>query len=186
MRKNSVLSVSLAVATALTLSSCSGPASPLCDDPTVLELTDDIIRNYLVRQHTGVPGGFDSPGYRELLEDAQQEPSPETLADRYPPTFFDDEKQRNELIQKDEAERKLRAAFLLQLPDVIGAAEVTPSVIRTQEINDQIRKSSCLAHFNMNYGNPDNGEQLALEGDFAYTAQYTDDGAEIYVEGGFL
>lgn len=169
------------MATALTLSSCSGPTSPLCDDPTVLELTDEIIRNYLVTRHTGVRGGFDSPGYRQILEEAQQERTPEELADRYDPVFYDDAR-----VQEEEAKRKLRAAFLLQLPDVIGAAEVTPSVIRTQEINDQIRKSSCLAHFNMNYVNPENGKPLALEGDFAYTAQYTGDGSEIYVEGGFM
>lgn len=65
-------------------------------------------------------------------------------------------------------------------------ASVSISGIRTQSIDNQVRRSTCLCEISLEFEHPYTGEAINGGVTFDYVAQYCDDGENIYVEGLFM
>ncbi len=194
--------MALVATTALILTNCSGPAYPPCDDPTVLGLVDELIRDHIWDRHIKYyTSAIGSVTYDYLVQESDQniaglEQRISDIArweqDLAQAIAANPEDWTNEVLQDDIdgeresiADTKLRAEKIRALPDVVAAAKFTHSFIRTQDFNEQIRKSSCVSQVNIQDQNR-TGEPTSDDVQFIYSAQYTDDGSEIYVEGGFM
>lgn len=138
----------------LILVGCSSSGAPDCSDSDVMEIVENIFEKKLVDT---ISISLSRKKYEEF---------------KYMADNASDIAKEAGMVKSFEA-----------LEDSIDTIEYSIDGIRTQSKNDNIRKSHCEANVAFQYDAPVSGNEVKSEGiNFTYTAQYTDDGSQIYVE----
>lgn len=194
----------LALTTILTMASCSGSVPPTCSDPTVQNIVTQIVRDQLIAdalQNFGRGTNYDLvvASYESDLNDAKA--SLETTyveleeAKELYEAQPDDDYIASSLdlakayVSSAETRRDQLVNTLELMSDIstrADAAIIQLTAFRTQGTDTSIRKSLCSCNIALEFEHLITGELLSNEIGFEYSAQYTDDGSEIYVEGQFL
>lgn len=196
-------SLSLLALSSAIIAGCSVEAAPSCDDSVVQGLVAQIMQEQILNE--AVQTYFLVEDFNQLqsrtenelaniatyLEEAQEEL-------RVATEIYEESGSELDLWDQERAARRIadlekslaeKQELQMELPlmyERVTNATVDISGIRTQGVDDQVRRTICLCEISLAFDHPYTAEAINADVNFEYVAQYSDDGENIYVEGQFM
>ena len=196
-------SLSLLALSSAIIAGCSVEAAPSCDDSVVQGLVAQIMQEQILNE--AVQTYFLVENFNQLqsrtenelanistyLEEAEETLRIATEALEGPDGDSYSGEHALAVRRIADLEKSLAAKQDLQmeLPIIYeraANATVDISGIRTQSVDDQVRRTTCLCQISLAFDHPYTAEAINADVNFEYVAQYSDDGENIYVEGQFM
>jgi len=196
-------SLSLLALSSVIVAGCSVEAAPSCDDSVVQSLVAQIMQEQILNE--AIQTYFLVADFNQLqirtenelaniatyLEEAQKELRVATEIYAESGSEMDLWGQERAARRIEDLEKSLaeKQELKIELPLIYERATnatVDITGIRTQSVDDQVRKTTCLCQISLAFEHPYTAEAINANVTFDYVAQYSDDGENIYVEGNFM
>ncbi|HBX37881.1 MAG TPA: hypothetical protein DEG76_11570 [Pseudohongiella sp.] len=185
------------------IAGCSSQAAPACDDSVVQDLVTQIMQEQILSE--AIQTYFLANDFSELqtrienelgnmtraLENARETLRVETESMEgqdldSPTTEYEFAIRRVADLENRVSDLQEQQLLLPTMYERATNASVSISGIRTQNVDDQVRRTTCLCEIALEFEHPYTGEAINGNVTFDYVAQYSDDGENIYVEGQFM
>ncbi|MEC8859909.1 MAG: hypothetical protein VYE29_07885 [Pseudomonadota bacterium] len=184
------------------IAGCSTQTAPACDDNVVQDLVTQIMQEQILSE--AIQTYFLANDFSELqtrienelgnmtgaLENARETLRVETESMEgqdldSPTTEYEFAIRRVADLENRVSDLQEQQLLLPTMYERATNASVSISGIRTQSVDDQVRRTTCLCEIALEFEHPYTGEAINGNVTFDYVAQYSDDGENIYVEGQF-
>lgn len=185
------------------IAGCSSQTAPACDDSVVQDLVTQIMQEQILSE--ALQTYFLANDFSELqarienelgnmtraLQNARETLRAETESMEgqdldSPTTEYEFAIRRVADLENRVSDLQEQQLLLPTMYDRATNASVSISGIRTQSVDDQVRRTTCLCEIALEFEHPYTGEAINGDVTFEYVAQYSDDGENIYVEGQFM